>query len=221
MINKLMQIVAPHYCYGCAKVGTTLCLECKYDIVEDATGGCIVCQRPARLGICSECQDSYVRAWYVGERDGTLRKLVDAYKFERVADASGALASLLNDYLPLLPNDVIVVPVPTIARHIRQRGYDHTWLIAKHFAKRRRLAMATPLRRVNTSVQLGKNKRERFVQAEASYRCQGSLDADAIYLLVDDIVTTGATLRACATAMRSAGAREVWVAVLARQALDK
>jgi predicted amidophosphoribosyltransferase len=221
MINKLMQIIAPHYCYGCAKVGTTLCDECKYDIVEDACSACIVCQGPSRTGICNACRTSYDRAWYVGERDGTLRELIDAYKFDRVVSASEALASLLNAYLPVLPADVVVVPVPSIAPHIRRRGYDHTLLIAKRFATVRKLKTATLLHRADASVQLGKNRRVRFAQAQASFLCNGPLDPDATYLIVDDIVTTNATLRACAEAMRLAGAQQVWVAVLARQPLDK
>ena len=216
-----MQTIAPHYCYGCAKVGSVLCLECKYDIKEVATDGCIVCQTPARLGICNACRTTYDRAWYVGDRDGTLRKLIDAYKFERVKDASEAFASLLGDHMPVLPATTIVVPVPTIAPHIRQRGYDHTLLIAKQFAKRRSAHVDTSLSRIGKNVQLGKSKRARFSQARASFECKKPLSPDATYLLIDDIVTTNATLQACAAAMRSAGAREVWVAVLARQPLDK
>lgn len=221
MINKLMQIIAPHYCYGCAKVGTVLCHECKYDISETSSDACLVCSRPARAGICNDCRSTYDRAWYVGDREGALRDLIDAFKFERVASASESLASLLDERLPVLPDGTIIVPVPTIASHIRQRGYDHTLRIARELARLRSLRVSPLLRHVGSNVQRGKSKRVRLEQAETSYHCPTSLNPDRTYLLIDDIVTTNATLRSCAAELRRAGARHVWVAVVARQALDK
>lgn len=222
MINKLLRIVAPHYCYGCQKIGSVLCDNCKYDIVDDAISGCIVCTAPSLVGICSRCRTTYDRAWCVGDRSGVLQNVIDALKFERVSDAADSLASLLDDSLPELPSEVIVVPVPTIPSHIRQRGYDHSLLIATAFARRRRLSLDTSLSRTNARfVQRGSNKLTRLRQAKSAFACAGSLNPDKVYLLIDDVVTTNATVRYAAEALRSAGTSTVWVAVLARQPLDK
>ena len=177
--------------------------------------------KPARNGICDGCTTSYSRAWLVGERTDTLQGIIDALKFERVMDAADSLASLLDMRLPVLPESVIVVPVPTSSSHIRQRGYDHSQLIAKKFAKSRGLKMEQPLRRVALTVQRGKSKKERFEQASMTYHADRMVDSSSTYLLLDDVVTTNATFRYCAAALMDAGAQDVWVAAIARQPLDK
>lgn len=221
MINKLMQIIAPHYCYGCGKVGVPLCADCKYDIVDEAFDSCLVCACPTPAGICTEHATTYDRAWCVGERSGVLERLIDALKFERVQDAAGPLASLLGDILPVLPATAVVVPVPTIPSHVRQRGYDHTRLMARCLARGRSVRYDDLLARKDSSVQRGRSKKERFEQARDTFYCTRPADSAAVYILIDDVVTTNATVRFAAAELRRAGAGAVWVAVLARQALDK
>ena len=75
----------------------------------------------------------------VGERNGTLQRLVGLYKFERTRLAYKQLGDLLNDVLPDLPTETVIVPVPTTPSRIRERGYDHMLLIAKHLARSRGL----------------------------------------------------------------------------------
>lgn len=221
MINKLMQIIAPHYCYGCGKVGSPLCPECKYDIVEESQAACIVCAAPSSVGVCGIHQTSYERAWVVGSRDGTLKKVIDALKFERVAGAAESLASLLDSVLPVLPVNTVVIALPTIPTHIRQRGYDQTLLIARHFARLRNLTLVQALARTDSTVQRGQTKQERLRQARTAFKSTKWLDPSLTYLLIDDVVTTNASVRYAAEELRNAGATTVWVAVLARQELDK
>ena len=61
-------------------------------------------------------------AWYVGERSGALKLLIGTYKFERVGGAYREIVDLLDTRVSELPVETIVVPVPTIASHVRQRG---------------------------------------------------------------------------------------------------
>lgn len=221
MIDRLLQIIAPHHCFECGKTGDLLCQNCKYDIVEDTFSGCIVCERPTASGICSACRTTYSKAWCVGDRTGSLLQLINVYKFERAKAAGSYLADLLDASLPVLPPDTIVVPVPTVPSHIRVRGYDHALLLARLFAKKRTLRTSTCLKRYSALSQRGLNKNERLKLAEKTYTCKTQLDSSVPYLLIDDVVTTNATLRFAARALQDAGATEVWVAVIARQPLDK
>ncbi len=221
MIDKALAIVAPHHCYNCQKAGAVLCDSCKYDIVDEANSACIVCGSVNQAGICSSCHTYYEKAWSIGAREGVLLKVIDDYKFERVKAFGADAAELLDSYLPDLPAGTVVVPVPTIASHIRQRGYDHTMLIAKAFAKRRKLSSKTLLGRTTATMQRGASRKERFEQAEAAFTIADSIDPDTPYLIVDDVVTTGATVQFAAKTLHDAGARTIWVAVLARQPLDK
>ncbi|MDR0955979.1 MAG: hypothetical protein LBM73_02530, partial [Candidatus Nomurabacteria bacterium] len=111
---------------------------------------------------------------------------------------------------------------PTIAPHIRQRGFDHTRLIAKNLAKLRHLKLnAKLLLRKTDSVQHNLTAAERQKQAALAFeinpRC--ALAPEKI-LLLDDIYTTGATMRAAARILKKAGAREIIAAVVARQVRD-
>lgn len=220
MIDKLLQIVAPHHCYSCAKLGQPLCQDCKYDIADEANDVCVVCATPSLDGICAGCTTTYDRAWYVGDRSGVLKDLIDGYKFERVKSTAYPLGDLLDMRLPVLPRNSIIVPVPTIAPHVRARGYDHALLIARRLGALRNLPVTSLLRRRDSFVQRGKSKRERFDQMRQTFECMKPLSADVVYIIVDDVVTTNATLRYCAHALREAGAAVVWAAVVARQPLD-
>jgi competence protein ComFC len=121
--------------------------------------------------------------------------------------------------LPELPDDIVVVPIPTIAPHVRIRGYGHTELIAKQIAHTRKLAYRPVLQRRTNPVQHGATKQQRALQAAGTFECM-SLDGGR-YLLVDDVYTTGETLKHAARCLKKAGATEVWTTVISRQPLEK
>lgn len=223
MIDTLLQTIAPHHCYGCGEAGSALCGNCKYNIVSEPFAGCIVCQRAVGpRGVCSTCTAGYDRAWVAAQREGEMEQLLNAYKFQHQKASWRVLTELLAERLPdFAQQPVVVVPVPTIARHIRQRGYDHVGLVARSLATQRQLPYRPVLRRQTNSVQLGATRRQRLAQAKEAFRVKGELCTDDIYLLVDDVVTTGATLEYAARALKKAGAKQVWVAALVRQPLDK
>jgi ComF family protein len=160
-------------------------------------------------------------AWVVGPRRGITKKLVNAYKFERVRSAHKQLAALLDANIPELPRNTVVVPIPTITRHIRERGYDHCMLLARTFARHRRLAYAPLLLRTTNTVQRGADKRQREIQAEKAFSTQVNLAPDVPYLLLDDIITTGSTFQWAAKTLKTAGAETIWAAAVAQQPLDE
>ena len=220
MIEKLASYLAPHYCYSCTKIGSVLCDNCKFYILDDAQELCINCQKPSLSGICKECikRVDYKRVWLVGKRQDALEGLINAYKFERAKSAIYACAGLLDSRLPVLPEDTAVVPVPTVAKHIRIRGYDHTAILAKQIAKRRNLDYSPILTRQHNLTQFGSDAKTRHTQAASAFRVNETL-RERPYLLIDDVVTTGATLKYAAKALKEAGAKDIWTAVLARQNL--
>jgi len=220
MIDKLLEYVAPHPCYGCTKLGRPLCDNCKYDIVNDTFSACIACGKTAGpTGICSTCKLPYQQAWCVGARTGALRNLIDGYKFERMKSSALVLAELLDETVPVLPESTMVIPIPTIPAHQRERGYDHTYLVAREFCRLRHLKLLRNhlVRRTNTVQRLATSRRQRHQQARQAFAVSRRLGSDVPYLLLDDIMTSGATLRYAAKTLKTAGAHEVWIAVVARQ----
>jgi ComF family protein len=198
-----------------------LCDNCKYDITSEGFSACIACDSLAgKTGICNLCRVPYSRGWCVGERSGVLQRLIGTYKFQNAQAGYKVLGDLLLDRLEMLPKEVIVVPIPTVSSHIRERGYDHTLLVAKHFANKRGHKVENVLERLTSTKQRHASKAKRIAQAKAAFGVAGRINPDVPYLLIDDVVTTGATLKYGAQALKDGGAREVWVAAIARQPLD-
>lgn len=217
MLDQLLSIVAPHLCASCGDFGAILCEGCIYDIIEQHEQRCIACGATSSDGLCKQCAAHlpYSRAWYGGERREALERTIDMYKFERVRAATAPLAEVLLSVLPVIPADVTVVPIPTISPHIRRRGYDHALLLAQYIATKRGLKVSLAVRRATNAQQHGSSRVQRLAQAKRAYKVTG--ECSGRYLLVDDIVTTGASLYYTAKALREAGAEDVWVAVVARQ----
>jgi len=221
MIDKALNLLAPHYCCGCQKIGILLCDYCKYNINNEHNFACLACLRPCGVsGICTGCTLPYSRAWCVGKRQDELEKLIDIYKFERVKSADVVLADLILSTLPTIPSDVIVVPVPTVASHVRNRGYDHIKIITRKISKATGLTHIDCLDRLTTATQHGATASQRVEQAKVAFGINSKFIKNMTYLLIDDVFTTGSTVRFAAEKLREAGAKDVWVAVIARQTID-
>lgn len=221
MIFNPIQLILPDYCCSCGEIGGTICANCKFDIISDYASICSTCRGPQMYdGECHSCALPYSHAWYVGERRGALDNLVSASKFGSSRAGCDMQAELIDDILPKLPDNTVVVPVPTIARHIRERGYGHAERIARTLARRRGVVASELIGRRVQYVQHGATRSERKRQAADSYAVKSKIDSGATYLLVDDVFTTGFTVQYVAQALRDAGASDVWVAVTSRQPID-
>jgi ComF family protein len=220
MIDKLLSTVAPHLCSGCGRIGISFCNRCKYDIKEKSFLGCLLCGRASKAGICTSHQTAYSKAWIVGERQGGLQRLIGGFKFQNMKASAQSLAELLDERLPLLPTDTLIVPVPTAPAHVRERGYDHMLLVARHFARLRGLPLLQIVGRNTMATQHHANRRARIVQAQSAFRADGKVLPDSTYLLLDDVVTTGSTIAEASRVLKEAGANTIWVGAIARQSLD-
>ena len=125
------------------------------------------------------------------------------------------MAEILDAVLPYFDEPVHIVPLPTIKKHIRERGFDHTMLIAKKLARRRKWQVDAILGRAKNTVQVGSDQETRLKQAREAYLINKPADKNAVYLLLDDVWTTGASMRAAIKKLREAGGTKIVVAVLA------
>ncbi len=217
MISWFANLIAPDYCYGCSKVGQLLCGSCKYDISSESTPCCLLCLKPNQSR-CS-CNDLLSASGFVDLRTGVLEQLTNDTKFLSKRQGAIAQAELLATVLPMLPEKSVLLPVPTIARHIRLRGFDHTKQIARYLAKQRQAACDHGLV-ARTSLQLvqhGASRQQRLRQATQSFRLAKPIDPDLTYIIIDDVVTTGATVLAIAKLLKQAGADNIWAWSTTRQ----
>ncbi len=217
----MLALVAPHLCLGCGKIGYIFCSDCKYNITSQPFQSCVLCEKTPETGICRSHRTAYTQAWIVSIRQGIVQRLIGSFKFQNMKSAARDLAGLLDVRLPSLPNEVIIVPIPTSPAHIRERGYDHTLLIAQQFARLRGAALEHQLLgRHHTKTQHVANKVDRLQQASSAFRLSRTINPQATYLLIDDVVTTGSTIQGAAQLLQKAGAKHIWVAAIARQPLD-
>jgi ComF family protein len=159
--------------------------------------------------------------WLTTQYDGLAQKLVQTYKFGQQRVAAESIADLIiQSFLqPDYPKyDYLIVPVPTATRRIRERGFGHAELLAKLIAKKLNLSSAELLGRLGQKHQIGASRSIRLAQPEGNYyvRQPGEAEGRNI-LLIDDVLTTGATLRAVTKALRAAGAKHVDALVFAKR----
>ena len=137
-----------------------------------------------------------------------MKELISNYKYNSIRAASYVLAELLCG---VIRPGYTLVPLPTIGKHIRERGFDHISLICKKMG----MPIEKALLRAKDTVQVGASSEQRQEQAKGAYYARG-VDENKRYLLVDDVWTTGSSMMAACEAMRMAGTKNLAIAVIAR-----
>jgi predicted amidophosphoribosyltransferase len=216
LLELLGGLVAPPMCWSCSGLsarGELLCGGCRLALHRLAA-------EPVWL--------AGVRVWAPVAYSGPARDLVRALKFRgavHVADAMGAqiVANAPEGLLdaagalpaPAAAARLTALPVPLHPRRLRSRGYNQAAAIADSLARRARLPVSDCLARTGPSItQMGRNRAERKAGPVGSIEVVGV--APPRVLLVDDVVTTGATLAACRDALAAAGSLEIAAVAFAR-----
>ena len=153
--------------------------------------------------------------------EGVIRKAVHEFKYRNLRAVAGRLAQLMGDYLSTagIPFDVIV-PVPLHPKRLRERGYNQSLLLAGELGKITGFPVNDTglVRKIYNPPQARTHSvAERRQNVIGIFAGVGEDLLAKKVLLVDDVTTSGATLNACAAALKTAGAASVWVLTLARE----
>jgi ComF family protein len=203
-------MLVPPLCWGCGGVARRR---------EPLCGGCRRLLRrlaPDPVLLCG------VRVWAPLAYSGPARDLVRALKFRGATAVADAMAGQIAANAPagLLGAEraawrPLLVPVPLHPRRLRRRGYNQAVLIADALARRSGLELADCLARTGSATtQVGRGRAERRAGPAGSVELHAPAPDRAV--LVDDVATTGATLAACAGALRVGGSVDVAALVFAR-----
>lgn len=203
VIESLLALLFPDRCVGCQTLGALLCANC-----------CAALQ-PYPPQPVAGLDDALVAFVF----DGPLRQAIHQLKYHKQRRMAAPLAELM---LPRLRKSLFtadaVLPVPLHSSRQRERGFNQSELLARPIAARAKLPMLTSgLTRVRATEQQARlDTRARHSNMRDAFAWQSDSPPPPRVLLVDDVLTTGSTVVACANALRAAGTRTVAVLALAR-----
>ena len=197
-----LDLLCPHYCRGCGQIGEVVCECCKNYV------------KTISFYSASDLSPLFESVFAVGWYDGPVGSLIREYKYNSVRSIADVLVEFIDEMLPFFDVEITLVPLPTIALHIRQRGFDHIGVLTHKLAKKRGWSVERCLVRNKNSVQVGVNSGKRLEQAKDAYKIRKPLCGEKTYMLVDDVWTTGSSMNEAAKIMRKNGAKRLMSVVL-------
>lgn len=241
MIRRFMagflEIIYPRICIVCknklpgrASINDSVCGECWSGIKRNAPPFCHSCGRQLEkkyfvknlCGLCLKTRPSYDRAFSPCIYTGVIKELVHEFKYKGKDYLALPLSRLMAEYireynLPMQYLDYIV-PVPLHTTRLREREFNQAQILSRHISREFNKALLEDLlvRIRPTKTQTGLENSERWLNVKKSFSAKNK---DSVkgknLLLVDDVLTTGATCSEAALALKEAGANIVFVLTLA------
>ena len=234
MFRTLLDLVYPRFCAGCGgAVGANeshVCWDCLSAIQYVAHPYCSHCGDPVFGRVdeaftcytCSSATPHFDRALSAARYQGPLQEIMRNFKYRKGLWTGDDIAQLLlacvNSHFDVDEVDAVAF-VPLYPARQRQRGYNQAEVLAAAVAHRlRKPLLRRCLARVRpTPSQTGLTAKARASNVENAFKVRrpGHVQGRSV-LLVDDVMTTGATVNECARVLKKAGASRVWVATVAR-----
>lgn len=218
LLDALSELVSPTRCAGCELPGTLLCPRCAASLPRIAAdSACPACGAPAGDGRCSECEGrafAFASARCFGTLGPPVSRMIVLHKDGGERRLGPLLGALLAEALPRRGGADAVAFVPASRKAIRRRGFDHAEAIAGEVADALALPLCRALSRVSAGDQRVLGREARASAVSGAFAAAGPLAAHI--LLVDDVLTTGATVDAAARELLRAGAERVDIAAVAR-----
>lgn len=226
LASAALNLLYPSRCPACGGASDAfshapICRLCWRQIRMYVGPSCSVCARPLEseyAGLCGECLRSlppFSMLLAYGLYAGPLKEAINQLKFMSARRLAGPLGGLLAELG--LPRADFIAPVPLSPAALRQRGFNQSALISKSLSKATGIPVGLGLlyKKKETPTQIGLSGRQRRLNLRGAFGVRERLAGQRV-LLVDDVVTTGATARECARTLLEAGAGEIIAAALAR-----
>jgi len=231
-MNLILDFLFPKKCVGCGKFETYFCQDCVSNILQTD----LVCPKCERLAIGGAthpiCKRRYGLdgLWSLGIYQNPLKSAIQTLKYKKVQDLAAVLVDILVEYWarfqPFVFDQIkknrgegwVVIPVPLHFWRENNRGFNQSSLIGQMLSKSLSLAYRDALKRTRyTKPQVKLKGKERYQNIRGVFAIANSeqLKANSV-LLIDDVWTTGSTLRECCYILKRAGAKKVWAITLAR-----
>jgi ComF family protein len=236
LISGLVEIIYPKTCLACknklkpVSVDELICLECWNNIARNIPPFCHSCGRRLEKSnltksICPGCLKKrlhFDRAFSPCRYDGVMKTLIHEFKYKGKDHLGSSLSKLMIEFIREynLPMDYLdaIVPIPLHKTRLREREFNQAEILSRHVARefKKDLLSGVLRRHRQTKTQTDLEPGERFLNVQGSFSVASP---EAIkgknLLIVDDVLTTGATSSEAASALKASGAKVVFVLTLA------
>lgn len=218
--QELTNLVFPQVCVGCdrplLKSEESICLYCLNRLPERLT----LKNEDLKQRFYGRLQLDEAHAFLLFKRKGVTQKLLHALKYNGNQSLGQSLGSLFGTRcleLSLFSSVDVVVPIPLHISKLRYRGFNQSALIAEGFSNAMGIQLDTGsvVRKVKTTTQTKKSRTERWKNVDGTFQVISENLKGKHVLLMDDVITTGATLESCGHAVLSAGVSKISLACLA------
>lgn len=216
MLEKLIEFIAPDECLVCRLEGRCLCEGCAKSVLQPKKQSCVFCNTLNETGkTCPNCYRKHglAGATIAYRYEGSVKELIAQMKYQNRRSVARYFASKL----PTEParQDYIICYVPADGPARRRRGYDQAEILARAYAKQVGAKAQSLLYRKQHSAQVGKGRTNRFESVQGNFLSRTRIDGKEV-VLIDDVITTGATTSECAKVLKAAGAKSVWALAIAK-----
>lgn len=227
LLSSLLDLIFPSRCTFCDGIcREPICPACKDAVKFVSPPFCTICGVPFKSDaisshVCGDCiKEKRYFSWARGVLiyDDASAKAIHRFKYKKDTTYSRALGSIISSYSKLKDFDM-VVPVPLHIKRLKERGFNQSLFLARVVGKRHRIIVDPfALKRTRwTEPQVNLSGKERKLNVKGAFEVQKDVKGKRI-LLVDDVYTTGATVRECSKILKKSGAKDICVLTLARTA---
>ena len=228
--ERTLDLVFPRRCVGCGAFGAFLCPACLSAMPRAQPPRCPGCWMPqtgrpaGAADVCERCQirrPAFTAARCPFVYAGAAREAVHALKYDGLSAIAATMAEAMAGSLAeWRPPVTMLVPVPLAGRRRRSRGYNQSELLARELSRLCVLPVNGALlvkRRTTPAQARAADEAARRANVEGAFAVRPGAERAGALLLVDDVMTSGATLDACARALVAAGLGPVYALTFARE----
>ena len=192
------------------------------EIIYPKESTCLICNEPEVEGLCYKCKSKITfckeEELCIGYYKGPLKELILAFKYEKDFSAGEVLVNLIENKIKELGKDYYLTFIPISNKSLKERGFNQCEYLAKELGFRNNLKVMDTLEKVKeTKIQKTLSKDERAVNLQGAFKVkEGNKVAGNKFVLIDDVITTGATIQEGIRELKENGAKEIKILTLGK-----
>lgn len=225
----LKDLLFPKFCLGCGFLGVYICLRCQNKLVYLDKDLCLYCRKPSLLGFThpgcrrKNCVDGFISIFYYND---FMKKIIKNIKYRLATDVWYELCHVikpekltrLHAFKKLIKDDLCIEPIPLHAKKLRIRGFNQAKIIAQFFGSILNIPLTKLLIRKKDTLSQAQleNLKSRYENTLGAFQLKPEKAAEKkSFILIDDVLTTGSTIKEAARTIKKSGAKSVFVLTVA------